>query len=340
MIVLACALLSQIVPGASWVERTPEAAGLVKGKLDALRDLAGGRGCVVRGGALAYSWGDVSRSVDVASAAMPVISTLLLIAVHEGKLDSVDARVSEVEPGLKGKNAGITWRHLASQMSGYGLEEAPGAAYSYNDYAIALYCDTLMGRVYREPGSEVLRSRLGEPLGFQDRTTFLAFGAEERPGRLAISVRDFARFGLLVLRGGKWGERQIVPPGLLYLSISAPIPAATPLSGGKDGEMLPGQRTIGGTKNITKLGPGQYSFSWWLNGPDDQGRQLFVDGPGDLVAALGHGGKRALWIFPSLDLVVSWNDAALEDQDQSPGRADSKMNRAVRLMAESVLRTR
>ena len=328
----------QAVPGAAWEERTPVEAGLRKENLEALSGLTGGRGCVVRGGRLVYSWGDIARSADVASAVKPVISTLLLLAVHEGKLSGVDARVSAVEPRLRGKNEAITWRHLASQTSGYGLEEPPGAAYSYNDYALALYYDSLMDKVFREPGTEVLRKRLGEVLRFQDPVTFEAFGAKDRPGRLAISVRDFARFGLLVLRGGAWGDRQVVPPGLMYLSISAPIPADTPRTSAKDGEMIPGQRTLGGAKNITSVGPGFYSFNWWLNGADDRGRQLFVDGPGDLVAALGHGGKRALWIFPSLDLVVAWNDAATDDHDRSPGTPDTRLNRAVRMMAESVLK--
>jgi CubicO group peptidase (beta-lactamase class C family) len=325
-------LLLQVLPGAAWQERAPEAAGLSRAKLDALRDLAGGRGCVVRGGTLVYSWGDVAKSADVASAVKPVISTLLMMAVHEGKLESVDARVSEVEPRLTGKNKEITWRQLASQTSGYGLEEAPGAAYGYNDYALALYYDSLMDKVFGEPGTEALRKRLGSALGFQDPCSFEAFGAKDRPGRLAISARDFARFGLLVLRGGAWGDRQVVPSPLMYLSISAPIPASTPRSSGRDGGMIPGQRTLGGTKTITPLGPGLYSFNWWLNGVDPDGRQLFVDGPGDLVAALGHGGKRALWILPSLDLVVSWNDAAIDDHDRSPGNRDSKLNQAVRLM--------
>lgn len=328
-------LLLQAVPGAAWEERTPEAAGLSRAKLDALRDLAGGRGCVVRGGTLVYSWGDVAKSADVASAVKPLISTLLMMAVQEGKLESVDARVSEVEPRLTGKNAAITWRQLASQTSGYGLEEEPGAAYSYNDFALALYYDALMDRVYREPGGEVLRKRLGTVLGFQDPVRFEAFGPQDRPGRLAISVRDFARFGLLVLRGGNWGGRQLVDPGLLYLSISAPIPASTPRSSGKEAPMIEGQRTLGGTRSITPLGPGFYSFTWWLNGTDDRGRQLFVDGPGDLVAALGHGGKRALWILPSLDLVVSWNDAAADDHECCPGTHNAKLNGAVRLMVES-----
>ena len=333
-------LLLQIVPGAAWEERRPEAAGLSRAKLEALRDHVGGRGCVVRGGTLVYSWGDVTRSSDVASAVKPVISTLLMMAVQEGKLESVDARVSAVEPRLTGKNEGITWRQLASQTSGYGLAEAPGAAYSYNDFALALYYDSLTALVLRESGTEALRRRLGSVLGFQDPVSFEAFGPKDRPGRLAISPRDFARFGLLVLRGGKWGDRQVVDPGLTYLSISAPIRAETPRTAGKDGEMIPGQRSLGGTRNITPVGPGYYSFNWWLNGTDDQGRQLFVDGPPDLTAALGHGGRRALWIFPSLDLVVSWNDSPIDDHDRSPGNARSRLNQAVRLMAESADRPR
>jgi CubicO group peptidase (beta-lactamase class C family) len=328
-------LLLQVIPGAAWEERTPEAAGLSRKKLDALRDLVGGRGCVVKGGTLVTSWGDLTKSADVASAVKPVISTLLLLAVQEGRLESVDAAVSRVEPRLTGKNEGITWRQLASQTSGYGLAEPPGAAYSYNDYAIALYFDSLMTGVFRRPGTEVVRSRLGDVLGFQDPVSFEAFGPTDRPGRLAISVRDFARFGLLVLRGGKWGDRQVVDPGLMYLSISAPIPRETPRTSGKEAEMIPGQRTLGGTRNITPAGPGLYSFNWWLNGTDDQGRQLFVDGPGDLVAALGHGGKRALLLFPSLDLVVSWNDSSIDDHDRSPGNPGSRLNQAVRLLVEA-----
>jgi hypothetical protein len=181
----------------------------------------------------------------------------------------------------------------------------------------------------------VLKKRLGDILGFQDPVSFEAFGPKDRPGRLAISTRDFARFGLLVLRGGAWGTRQLVPSGLMYLSISAPIAASTPRSSGREGPMIAGQRTLGGGKTITPAGPGFYSFNWWLNGVDGEGRQLFVDGPGDLVAALGHGGKRALWILPSLDLVVSWNDSVLDDADRSPGNRDSRLNRAVRLMVEA-----
>lgn len=335
MTLLLWVLLAQATPGQAWEEQAPAAAGLSREKLDALRDLVGGRGCVVRGGRLVYAWGDPSKPGDVASAAKPVISTLMLLAVTEGKLAGVDARVSDVEPRLTGKNAAITWKQLANQVSGYGLEEQPGAAWAYNDFALALYYDALMGKVYAQPGTEVLRTRLAVPLQFQDPVGFEAFGAQDRPGRLSISPRDFARFGLLVLRGGKWGERQLLEPGFTYLSISQAIAADTPQSSGKDGPMIDGQRSLGGGKTITPLGPGYYSFNWWLNGIDDRRRQLFVDGPGDLVAALGHGGKRALWLLPSRDLVVSWNDSVIDDHDRAPGNPEARINRAVKLLMEA-----
>jgi hypothetical protein len=37
--------------------------------------------------------------------------------------------------------------------------------------------------------------------------------------------------------------------------------------------------------------------------------------PHDTYAALGHGGKRALVVIPSLDLVASWNDSKIQGRD-------------------------
>jgi CubicO group peptidase (beta-lactamase class C family) len=228
---------------------------------------------------LAYAWGDVTKSAAVD--AQPVLGTLLMMAVDEGRLSGVDARVSEVEPRLTGKAASITWRQLAHPLPGLALEEPLGA---------------LMGKVFRQTESGALKQRLADVLRFQDPYT-----------DAAMSPRDYARYGLLILRGGSWGERQVVSAPLTYLSISAPV-------------------------------PGYRSFGWWLNGIDDQRRQLFVDGPGDLVAGLGDGGRQALWILPSLDLIVSWNDAGVGDLDRCPGNPDATLNRAVRLMVESAAR--
>jgi CubicO group peptidase (beta-lactamase class C family) len=331
-----------VFPGTSWETRSPEELGLAAAKLDSLRDWVKGRGCVVRHGYLAYTWGEVSRSGDVASAVKPVISTLLLVAIQEGRLAGPDARVADVEPRLLtlngGKDATITWRHLASQTSGYGLVEPPGAAYAYNDYALALYYDLLTEKVFHATGTELLRRRLAEPMQFEDGYSFDAFGRSDRAGRLAVSVRDFARLGLLYLRGGRWRDRELVRHALVRLALSNPIPASLPRTSGADADMLPGQRSLGGGKNITATGPGFYSFNWWLNLTNGNGQRLFRDAPADTYVASGHGGKRALWVFPSLDLIVSWNDSQIDDHDASPADPETRCNRAVRLMVESVAR--
>jgi CubicO group peptidase (beta-lactamase class C family) len=331
-----------VYPAAEWERRTPEQVGLSAEKLKALADLAGGRGCVVRHGYLVYTWGDPARSGDIASAVKPVVSTLLLLAVQQGKIKDANAKLADFEPRLlalnRGKDAGITWRHLASQTSGYGLAEAPGEAYGYNDFALALYYDTLTRQVYQQDGTRVLKEQLGDVLGFQDRYTFEAFGPKDRPGRLAISVRDLARFGLLYLRGGRWQGKQVLTPESVRTALSSPVPAGVPRTRGLAADMLPAQRSLGGGKDQTAVGPGCYSFNWWLNRTDGAGRRLFTDAPPDAYVASGHGGRRALWVAPSLDLVVAWNDSKIDDHDASPGNPRSRCNQAVRLMREAVRR--
>lgn len=322
-----------------WNQHSPAEVGLHKEKLVAISNLVNGEGVVIRHGHLVYSWGHKTVSRDVGSAMKPVLSVLMLIALQEGLIDSIDERLIQYEPRLADLPGGdqITWRHLANQTSGYGLDETPGEAYAYNDYALALYHDVLMKQVYQQHADEVLRTRLAEPLGFQDDYTFEAFGPDDRPGRLALSVRDFARFGLMYLRRGRWNGEQVVDPSLIDESLTDVVPADTPLTSGEKESMLPDQRSIGGGRHIKDIGPGFYTFNWWVNNEDAAGRQLFVDAPDDTFLASGHLGKRNLWVIPSLDLIVVWNSAHVNDLTESPGNPDTRHNRAVRLMVEAVL---
>ena len=330
LLLVSVARGQEVWPGEHWEEREAWDVGMKKEKLAARAELAGGRGCVVKGGWMVVAWGDQSKSSDVASAMKPVISTLMLMAVEEGKIGGVDERVSRFEPRLVGKNEGITWRQLASQMSGYGLEEKPGEAYSYNDFALALYYDTLMEKVYGQKGTVVLKKRLGDALGFEDRYTFEVFGAGDRKGRLGISCRDFARFGLMVLRGGRWKDKQVVREDLVRMAITSPIDAGTPLTSGNEGPMIEGQRSIGGTRNITKEGPGWYSFNWWVNGKNAQGKRLYENLPEDAYLASGHGARRLMVIVPKWDVIVVWNEA--EKMEEKRERQEEGM----KLLKESL----
>lgn len=334
------AAVTPVFPGATWETRSPAEVGLDEAILDQLAEHVGGRGCVVRHGYAVYSWGDVARSGDVASAFKPVLSTLLFFAVQAGLLDGPETLVADHELRLRELNAEkdgrITWTHLAQQTSGYGLAEEPGAAYSYNDYAITLYYDTLMDRVFEAHGDQILTQYFAEPLEFEDPFTFEAFGPRDRPGRLGISVRDFARFGLLILRNGQWRGEQLLDHRYIKSMLDTILPADTPITSGEDAPMLDGQRSLGGHKTITGVGPGFYSYNWWRNGVDRDGNRLFVDGPKDLILAGGHGGRRNLWVFPSQDLIVVWNDSRISDHDASPGNPSTLSNQAVQLMMAAI----
>ncbi len=338
-----CAMAAETVyPGKSWTRKPPAAVGMDARKLAAFSEFTGGRGCVVRHGCLVHTWGDYKRRGDVASAAKPWYSHFLFKAIELGKLPSLDQKVAEWEPRLADINAAlghkdraITFRHMANQTSCYGLVEKPGTAFCYNDWQMALFWDTLFLKVYgatcRTVDAKVLRPMLAGPLGCQDRPTFMAFGTRDRAGRLAVSPRDSCRFGLLYLRKGNWRGKQLIGRKHAIMAVTSPLPASLPRASRKKAQMIPHQRSIGSGSIPDNQCPhrGSYSFLWWLNGLDEKGRRLWPGVPTDAYGAFGHGGPRAMAVIPSLDLVVSWNDARL--------RGWAKVGKALRLLAEAVL---
>jgi CubicO group peptidase (beta-lactamase class C family) len=88
-----------------------------------------------------------------------------------------------------------------------------------------------------------------------------------------------ARFGLLWLRGGRWGDRQIVSSSYVKMATEA-----------------------------SAHGP-DYGFLWWLN--TKQG--LWPGSPAGAFRALGNGGN-IIFIDPSHDLVVVWRWSAQSNE--------------------------
>ncbi len=343
-LVIVCIEVAQIkaatqpvYPAKEWETKKPEEVGLDEQKLKELSAYAGGFGCVVRYGYMVYTWGDAGMRKDVASAVKPFYTHFLLKAVEEGKLKSIDDRVANFEPRLSALNEAlgykdrkITWRHLSNQISCYGVREWPGDAFDYSDYNMAIFFDTLMLNVYKATfetvDANVLHPKLTDILGCQDNPTFMAFGAEGRPGRLAISPRDFARFGLLYLRKGKWIDKQLISPQHVKLVTASPLPLSIPRTEGKSAEMIPQQRSIGGGNNQCDHN-GSYSFAWWVNGIGRDGSRNWPDAPNDVFGCFGHGDIRAMVVVPTLDLIVSWNDAKIE--------GNKMVNHALKLLKEA-----
>lgn len=313
-----------VYPGKTWDVMQPSQAGMDAGALRKFTELLGGNGCVVRHGCLVAAWGEYRERSDVASAAKPLYSYFLFKAIEDGRIRSIDDQVVGVVKGLRTinkqlacKDSAITWRHLGTQTACYGVRERPGAAFVYNDWQMAFFFDALFGKIYGASHAavdeQVLHPMLTDPLGCEDNPTLMAFGARDRAGRLAISPRDFARFGLLYLRHGGWNDRQLLSPGFISMAMTDPLPNSLPRTTGTAAEMLPGQRTIGSQivpDNQTDHS-GSYSWLWWVNGVDRCEKRNWPNAPIDTCAALGHGGEEGLVIIPSLGLVVSWNHSKL-----------------------------
>ena len=324
-LVLTLPVLAESWPDAQWAEESPAKAGLNVAALDDMATFLGGRGCVVRGGKLVYQWGEITKRADVASAAKPWFSTFLFLAVEAGKLKSLDTPLVEFEPRLAQINAplnhkdrNITFRHAANQTSCYGVAEMPGTAYDYNDWQMALFTDTLFQKVWDYDWSAVdqalLAPRLTDILQCEDNPTLLTFGPGDRPGRVGVSPRDFARFGLLYLREGRWRDQQVIRAEHARMAVTSPLPPSLPRTKAVAAELIPGQRSLGSRQipdNQTDHF-GSYSWLWWLNGIDRDGKRMWPDAPEDVYCALGHkNGQRGIAVIPSLDLVLSWNDTTL-----------------------------
>ncbi len=326
--VTAGALGAPVWPGETWATRTPAQVGLDAAALNGFSNYVRGRGCIVRRGYLVYTWGDYRRRGDVASAAKPLYAHFLFKALEDGRIGSLDERVTKYEPRLAAINANlghkdrlITWRHLANQTSCYGVADQPGSAFCYNDWQMALFWDTLFRKVYRADlanvDARVLHPFLTDPIQCEDNPTFLAFGPGDRPGRLGISPRDFARFGLLYLRGGTWKGNPVISVQHARTALSSNLPNAIPRASVQPADMIPGQRTIGSRRipdNQTDHF-GSYSWLWWTNGVDRAGKRHWPGAPHDTYGALGHGGRRVMIVIPGLDLIVSWNDSKIQGPD-------------------------
>jgi CubicO group peptidase (beta-lactamase class C family) len=162
--------------------------------------------------------------------------------------------------------------------------ERPGTRFEYNDVRVNRLSLSLL-RLFRRPLPEVLRTAVMDPIGASDtwewrgyRNSTVAIdgmpmesvsGGGHWGGGLFISSRDHARVGQLMLRRGKWQEKQLISENWIR-ELSAP--------------------------SATNAG---YGLLWWLN----TGRKLYPSAPASSIFALG-GGQNAIWIDATHNLVV------------------------------------
>ena len=209
-------------------------------------------------------------------------------------------------------NRTITWDHLLRQTSDWEgtlwgkpdwadrpegtaatwrtrERRAPGSFWKYNDVRVnALALASLA--VWRQPLPEVLRESVMDPIGASRTWRWYGYDAswvvlDGRPvqsvsggghwgGGMFISAWDMARFGLLTLRRGKWGDRQLVSDAWVTYALT-PTPANA----------------------------GYGTMNWFLNGDG----KLLPSAPRTAFMHVGNG-TNAIYVDPEHDLVavVRW----------------------------------
>ena len=147
---------------------------------------------------------------------------------------------------------------------------APGGRFVYSGGATLLLGEVVT-RATGQPLDAVARDWLFAPLGIE-RTEWRRARDQVTPfGGLRLRPRDLARIGRMLLDGGQWQGRQVVPAAWIDASFQPHVPTGS-------GEL-------------------RYGYQWW--------RGAFTLGQRRMgwVAAMGNGGQR-MFLLPELDLVV------------------------------------
>ncbi len=249
---------------------------------------------------------DADTLHDLKSVSKSVASLVVGIAIDRGLIRSVDEPIFSFFPELSelrspekdrirlsdvlGMSMGLSWveatpatgnfdndearMHLAWDQCAYVLGRPVMAAarqeFFYNTGALQLV-SAIIGRATGRPLDDFARTTLFEPLGITKADWARFRGDTDAGGGLRLRPRDMAKIGQLVLDGGRWNDRQIVPKAWIEASTAPKRRAIEDMS---------------------------YGYLWWLGGGRSNGRDIHW------IGALGRGGQ-SIRIVPELDLVVA-----------------------------------
>lgn len=292
------------VPGVEWMRlASPEQAGWSEKKLKSIREyveeIGSTSAMIVHHGVVVAAWGDVAHRSNLHSCRKSLLNSLIGIAVAEGKInldDTLDKLgIDDKKPSLTAVEKQATVRDLLEARSGVyhaaayetkGMldqkpsrgSHAPGTFWYYNNWDF-----NTLGYIYETAtGTKIFDAfyrEIAQPIGMQDFTPSDGHYITDPDSRFPayvfdMSARDFARFGLLYLHGGKWNNTQVVPEDWVKAS----------------------------TQPYSDSESGGYGYLWWT-GDSTRGRPGEESFPHGSFWAEGHLGQYAV-VVPSLDLIV------------------------------------
>ena len=252
-----------------------------------------------------------NRRTNIKSASKSVIATLVGIAIAEGKISGLDAKLSEVLPAdarsLDSTKRSITVGDLLSMRAGleptsfgnYGswvtssnwvrnvlsrpMVDEPGGRMLYSTGSSHLL-SAILTRATGMSTLDYARSKLMKPLGIELRgwqrdPQGIYFGGND----MYLTPRDMLKLGTMVLRRGQWDGKQVVPMSWVDSSF---VPRTTsPFNGNA------------------------YGYGWWMRRAHGQ----------NIHYAWGYGGQ-FIFIVPDLELVVVMTSDADSARDGGHNR--------------------
>ena len=303
MSTLATPLAAQTYPGARWDSISgPTAAAWSADSLRAIgkfvEALGSGAVVVIDDGRLVAQWGEPARRFPLASIRKSLLSSLLGIEVARGHL-RLDATLESLgvddNPPLTPTERSARVVDLLGARSGIYHASAyepqsmqtnrprrgsakPGERWFYNNWDFNAL-GTIYERVSGKGIFDAFATEIAGPIGMQDyRPSDGAYIRETVSQHAAyafrMSARDLARYMLLYMRGGRWGDRQLVPLEWVESSIHGGSNAG-------DG--------------------GVYGMLWWISRDGRLVPQVSVDS--GTFAARGNGPHYAIAI-PSRKLII------------------------------------
>jgi len=244
------------------------------------------------------------------SVAKSVTSTLVGAAIKDGHIKSLDEPVTTYIPQLKGggydgvtvgqlitMTSGVRWNEdytdLNSDVAKVGLsagepgvnpvvsymrrlprERPPGTRFHYSTGETDLV-GILVSNATHKPLSAYLSEKIWAPFGMeQDAIWVEDVAGHERGGCcMSMTLRDYGRFGMFILGGGKAGGQDVLPQGWTAAATRAQVPV-----------------------NPDDPKEGGYGYFWWINPA------------GDAYEAIGIFGQ-AITTFPKENLIIAINSA-------------------------------
>jgi CubicO group peptidase (beta-lactamase class C family) len=275
------------------------------------------------------------------SVAKSITSTLVGAALKDGHIKSMDDKVSDYIPEMKGSayddvsirqlltmTSGVKWNEdyadpnadvarfnnhqpepgvdaLVSYMRKLPREVPPGTRWLYSTGETNLV-GILVNRAVKKPLADYLSEKIWKPAGMEQKATWILSktGQEISGCCIQAAPRDFARFGQFILNGATVGGKSIVPDGWLEQATTTRVPTTEP--------------------------PFGYGYQWWIY-PDGSftargifGQGIFIDPKRKLVIASNANWAGGASHIPSKDARDAFYQAVQKAVDEEGAAAPAR----------------